>query len=231
MAQSDTYTLTRTETITAALRKLGVLEAGEAASASQLADGVQVLSLLFKELNHMSACRWLIASGLLTLKNATYNYGSADGLATNIHEILYVSYRDSSAIDHPVEVVDAMRYASLANKAAVGAINSLYFIHSETLSSNGILVCPAPAVVTTEKLFYGYEATIQVPGAASDTLDIPMGWQRYIILRLASDLGHEYGVGVNEITLLENKASASLQFLLQDSRFHHEKVAEKGFKQ
>jgi hypothetical protein len=230
MAQTDTYTLTRTEIITAALRKLGVLEAGESASTSQLADGVQALSLLFKELNHMSACRWLIASTTLDLANATYSYGSADGLANNIHEILYVSYRDSTAVESPVEIVDPIRYASITSKTAAGAITTLLFNRHETLSSQTITVCPAPATVTTEKLFYAYEATIQVPGAASDTLDLPMGWQRYALLRLTSDLAHEYGVGVNEIGVIESKADKAFQFLLMDSRAHYTKVAEKGFK-
>jgi hypothetical protein len=231
MALTEAFYLTAGEVISSALRKLGVVAQGESADASQVTEGLEALKAILKELNAFSTCRWKTYDATLNLVAGTSYYASGTvpvSFANDCHRLISMQFlpalTGTTALSTPVEIVDPIRWFAIRDITTAGNPTMCYVHENYLLPYKGISVYPTPIAVTPGYLRYFYEKTIQVINVTTDYLDVPMEWQRYIVLRLASDLSHEYGINVNEIGLLEQKCDKALSALNFDQFYQYEKV-------
>jgi hypothetical protein len=203
----STWSLTRDGLINAALRKLGVLSEGVAASATQLTTGAEALNSLLKHLMTKGMPLWAIKEYTFstTLTN-TYNIGNGQTLATPMPLKVLQAYRIEStgAANIPMEVKSHFDFELLPVNAATGKPISLMY---QPLSTYGVIrMWPTPAdTVTTVTITYQRPFEDFVTG--TDDLDFPPYWTDTIIYTLAWRLAPEYGVGIQERSMIAKEAA------------------------
>lgn len=218
MGYLEVYSPTRDEVITSALRKLGVVRQGGVPTAEQLNEGQQALNMILKELSALFKHQWLMSTYNVVITNSVSTYDLSN-VTPLIDRLISGFYTNSVGIKSSVEVVDINKFYSLPPLSS-SLITTIYLdttFNSATQSWVFTLnVYPTPTGLSTEVLKILYRGQMKVPNAALDKLQLPYNMYRYVIMRLAADIAHEYGININEIGILEKKAMGALDILLLD---------------
>lgn len=161
MATGSTFdhTTTRDKLIKQAYKDIGALADDQASlTGVQLADGVDLLGLLIRELSDDEVYLHAKSTTSLTLAANTFVYTSANGLPGTISELLAVSYRDASAVDHPVDIVTRERYEVIPEKVANGDPQIVFLTDELTLSARTLYIWPALQTVNPQSVVTGTDA-------------------------------------------------------------------------
>ena len=143
----------------AAYRAIGVLPPGVTLEGELLNEGIEALNLIVRELDATGKWLWGIsAPSSITLAANTFVYTSANGLPTNILEVVSAYYRDASAEDVPLEVLTAEGYDRLKNKTDTGDPQAIYLTDHRDVGSQTLYINPLLAAVNTQSVVTGTDA-------------------------------------------------------------------------
>jgi hypothetical protein len=211
---SSTYTVTRDQIITLALRKLGVLELGEIPDSDTINNATMSLNLLIKQLSTEGLKLWKISELIvpLTANQTSYILGGStsalmyDSLAPTVAitdkplkviQGFYRSIQVTPYIDTPVLLVSKQEYNVLGSKFSTGTANTVFY---DLKSLNGILyvfLTPDINASTNIELHLIAQMPLNDISGATEIPDFPNEWMNCLVWNLADQLSLEYGVPMN----------------------------------
>ena len=222
---SSTYTVTRDQIITLALRKLGVLELGETPDTDTIDNATMSLNLLIKQLSTEGLRLWKISELIvpLTANQTSYVLGGStsalmyDSLAPTVAitdkplkviQGFYRSIQVTPYIDTPVLLVSKQEYNVLGSKFSTGTANTIFY---DVKSLNGILyvyLTPDVNAQTNIELHLVVQLPLNDISYATDIPDFPNEWMNLLVWSLADEMALQYGVPMNSRQELAQRAAA-----------------------
>ena len=135
---SSTFTVTRDQIITLALRKLGVLELGSVPDSETVANASLALNLYIKQMETEGLKLWTVNELVLPLVNnqTVYPIGPVSQVpdtALNTPKPLKIiqgwlrQITVQPPIDTPMQLLSQQEYNTLGSKFSTGVANSLYY--------------------------------------------------------------------------------------------------------
>ena len=222
---SSTYTVTRDEIITLALRKLGVLEIGTPPDADTISNASMSLNLLIKQFSTDGLKLWKISEIIIPLINnqTSYTLGGAssslmyDSLNPTIAitdkplKVIQGFYRNIQTtpyIDTPVMVMSKQEYNVLGSKFSTGTANTIFY---DPRKLNGVLyvyLTPDLNAQTNIQLHIVAQMPLDDLTTALGVPDFPNEWMNCLVWNLADQLSLEYGVPMNARQEIAQRAGA-----------------------
>ncbi len=215
MALSGSYdwTLNRDQVIKGALRKIGVLAAGESPTTSQTDDAAEALNALIKAWHAEGMPLWAITSHTFTVVDGTntYNIGVGQTLNTvaplRIFQAFYtLTCTGQSAVQ--MNVYNRNDFNILPNSTTIeGEPVNLYYQPVVVASDfKGIIkLWPTPQNSTTQVTVH-YTRPFQDLDTSTDNLDFPAHYVQALIMNLAWVLCGEYGIPPQDRSILRDEA-------------------------
>lgn len=176
----------------AAYRAIGVLPPGVTLEGELLNEGIEALNLIVRELDATGKWLWGIsAPSSVALVANTFVYTSANGLPTNILEVVSAYYRDASAEDVPLEVLTAEGYDRLKNKTDTGDPQAVYLTDHRDVGSQTLYINPMLAAVNTQSVVTGTDAIDYkcIRSHTAATLNKPITGANYLLYWTAGGSG------------------------------------------
>ena len=202
MATSGTYdfTVTRDEIVTAALRKIGVVDAGETPTSDELSDGAEDLNIMVKG---WMAPNNFIAKGLKLWQRARASLTLSASISFDLKPsggdcdiqipvaIISAVLRDSDDNDTVLEPMSFEQYEALGNKTDTGTPSRYYY---ERSLSTGTLYLDVIPDDTTDTIEFVYLQVLEDFDSSTDNPDFPQEWYEPLVYNLALRLAPDYGV-------------------------------------
>jgi len=188
-----TWDQTRNELISAALRKLGVLDQGESVTAGSDMESEAVIALntLVKSWHTRGLRLWTQTQYTQTMTASTISYTlSTDILSVESAGIFL--RRSGSNGDDPITLISLSEYDEIADKSSTG--QPLKIAIDYQLASTTMYVWPSPHNSTDTIYFRGIRK-LQDFTASGDGPDTPPRWYKALVYGLAADLALEYHRG------------------------------------
>jgi hypothetical protein len=183
------FTLTAAQVITYALKKIGVVRAGGAATGEAAEDARLELEMMLKEWALTGPCLFTRREGSAALTANTQSYALSDTMPLRI---LHARYRDASGRDTPMDALTREEYFGLPLKASRGVPWQYYFDPQGAASA--LYVWPVLPAVNGETIEYTYQRRIEDIGAVTNSIDIPQEWLSTLGYGLAARLLDDYGI-------------------------------------
>ena len=174
--------------VTAALRKIHVLEGGETAEAEDMSSGLATLRRMLRSWSAVGVRLWLNEEQAITLAANTASYE----LGPRLIEVTG-AYRRSGTNDTPINMMARDGYMRLTNKSASGAPYAFWF--DRNLNTSRIVVYPVPSEAGDEIIVLGKRA-VQDVEAITDNMEVPPQWSEAIVYNLALRLAPEFDAEV-----------------------------------
>ena len=211
---SSTYTVTRDQVISKALRLLGILEIGDTPDADTVSNASMSLNLLVKQMSTDGLKLWKNSELIipLTANQTTYTLGGTsstlmyDTQAPTVAitdkplKVIQGFYRNTQVtpnIDTPVLLLSKQEYNVLGSKYSTGTANSIFY---DAKKLNGILsvyLTPDLNAQTNLELHVVAQMPLDDINLSTDIPDFPNEWFNCLIWNLADQLALEYGVPMN----------------------------------
>lgn len=211
---SSTYTISRDQIITLALRKLGVLEIGAVPDTDTIDNAAMSLNLIIKQFSIEGLKLWKNSELIIPLvtNQSTYILGGStstlmyDSLNPTVAitdrplKVIQGFYRNNSVspyIDIPVMVISKQEYNVLGSKFSTGTANTIFY---DTKKLNGVLyvyLTPDVNASTNMELHIITQLPLDDLSTALAIPDFPNEWMNCLVWNLADQLSLEYGVPMN----------------------------------
>ena len=211
---SSTYTVTRDQIITSALRKLGVLEIGDTPDADTISNAAMALNLMIKQFSTDGLKLWKVSDLIIPLVNNQTSYILGGSGSTTMYDSLAPTvpitdkplkaiqgfYRNTQVtpnIDTPVLLVSKQEYNVLGSKFSTGTTNTIFY---DARNLNGILyvyLTPDLNSSTYLELHLVCQMPLNDITLSTDIPDFPNEWMNCLVWNLADQLSLEYGVPMN----------------------------------
>lgn len=216
-----TYSRTRDQIISFALRKIGVLELGVTPNATEVTNAAESLDLMIKSWVTKGIKLWTLQEVTIPLTASTSSYiigptgalPSPAVIADKPLKLIQGWLRDTSVTpnnDTPLTILSQQEYNALGSKGSTGTANSIYLQVGRDTSTLYVYLTPTATEVTTYDLIILTQRLIQDAGAATDNLDFPVEWFYALAWNLAAELTVDYGVDSERQQYIEAKASKFL---------------------
>lgn len=222
---SSTYSITRDQVISLALRKLGVLEIGDTPDAATVANANMSLNLLIKQMSTEGLKIWKTSELIIPLiaNQTSYILGGSsstlmyDSLAPTVPitdrplKVIQGWYRNLQVtpnIDTPFMVVSKNEYNTLGSKFSTGTANTVFY---DTKSLNGVLyvfLTPDTNAATNLELHLVAQMPLNDITSADQIPDFPNEWMNTLVWNLADQLSLEYGVPMNTRQEINQRATS-----------------------
>lgn len=195
--------------IYSAMRKIGVLASGEAATASELSDGIEALQVMLRSwaaagINVFASVK---ESFNLVVGSASYTWGSGGTITTaRPSKVLGAYVLDSSGVSHPVDIISEDRYRQIPIKTTSGRPYAVFY---HPLFPLGYLYTYPVADVIEAIWIDSLKPFTETSSFEShaDEMDFPPEYQEPIVYNLATRLAPEYGKSVsNEVLGVANSS-------------------------
>lgn len=229
---SSTYTVTRDQIITLALRKLGVLEIGSTPDPDTVSNAAMSLNLLIKQLSTDGLKLWKVSELIIPLIAGQTQYTLGGSTSTLMYDALnptvaitdkplkaiqgfYRNLQSTPAIDTPVMLVSKQEYNVLGSKFSTGTANTIFY---DPRKLNGVLyvyLTPDLNAQTNLELHIIVQLPLDDLNTALDIPDFPNEWMNCLVWNLADQLSLEYGVPMNTRQEISQRAM-SYKTLLSD---------------
>jgi hypothetical protein len=211
---SSTYTVSRDQIITLALRKLGVLEIGDTPDSDSIDNASMSLNLLIKQLSTEGLKMWKNSELIIPLVNGQTSYTLGGSGSTLMYDSLapttaitdkplkviqgfYRNKQSTPNIDIPLMVISKQEYNILGSKFSTGTSNSIFY---DPKKLNGILyvyLTPDLNTSTNMELHIVAQMPLDDLTTALGVPDFPNEWMNCLLWNLADQLSLEYGVPMN----------------------------------
>lgn len=216
-----TYTATRDQVISYALRKLGVLELGITANATEVTNAATALDMMIKSWITKGIKLWTIQEVIVPLTASTTSYiiGPTGASPTPVviadkpMKLMQAWLRKTANTpdtDIPLQVLSQQEYNQLGSKFSTGTSNSVYLQVGRDTSTLYVYLTPDATTVADNDIYLVTQRTIQDAGTSGQTLDFPSEWLYALGWNLAAELSTDYGVEPERISYIEMKAMKAL---------------------
>ena len=222
---SSSYTVTRDQIISLALRKLGVLEIGDTPDANSIANASMSLNLLIKQLGTEGLKLWKNSELIIPLTSGKtmYTLGGAssdlmyDSLAPTVAitdkplKVIQGFYRNigtSPYIDVPLQVLSKQEYNTLGSKFSTGTANSIFY---DVKLRNGLMyvyLTPDANAQSNLQMHLVAQMPINDVTSGNEIPDFPNEWMNCLVWNLADQMAIEYGVPMNYRQEIATRAKA-----------------------
>jgi hypothetical protein len=222
---SSTYTVTRDQIITLALRKLGVLEIGSPPDPDTIANAAMSLNLLIKQLSTDGLKLWKICELIIPLTSGQTSYTLGGSTSALMYDSLnptvaitdkplkviqgfYRNLQSTPSIDTPVMLVSKQEYNVLGSKFSTGTANTIFY---DPRKLNGVLyvyLTPDINAQTNLELHIVAQLPLDDLNTALDIPDFPNEWMNCLVWNLADELALQYGVPLNARQEIAQRAGA-----------------------
>jgi len=204
---TTTWSLQRDDVINSALRKLGVLPEGATANSAQITAGAIALNAMVKGFQTDGMPVWAIKEYTFSTVAGTASYDMGIGKTINTPMPLKVlqGYRieQTGAVNVPLLVYNHYDYDLLPVNAASGEPVNLFY---QPFSTYGTLkLWPTPSDSDTT-ITIVYQRPFEDMSSATDDFDFPPYWTEALIYGLAWRLSPEYGIPLQDRSLLMKEA-------------------------
>jgi hypothetical protein len=198
--------------IRGAMRLIGAVDPGEELTASEAADGLELLNELLESLsNEGLACHQILQENFaLSSGVASYTVGSgATFNTTRPLNILSAFLRDSGT-DYPLGILTREEYDRIQGKTTQSQPEYLLYTPSV---ANGVITLygvPAKAYAVTDGLYINSQKQLQQFTGLTTAIVLPPGYKRMLRYNLAPELAPEYNRKVPDAVLAiarESKAA------------------------
>ncbi len=210
------FTRTREEMAVLVLGKLGVLAAGETASAEDATLVYEAIDLRLKEM-HRRGIYWRNVGKRTLSFTIPANVASASASVDILYPV--AMYIVNTSLDDPVEIIGAKEYAAIDNKSYAGPPEKVLYV-----SSAEFLFWPVPTSNTTAKVLY---EQIADDTAASTTPDVDVSMLRWLKDIIAYDLADHFGLPEQKVMRFAQEAERAERNIrsLNSERKDYEPVA------
>lgn len=215
---TTTWSVTRDDVINSALRKLGVLPEGTSANTSQIAAASLTLNAMVKGFQTDGMPLWAIKEYTFSTVAGTntYNIGTGQTLNTPMPLKVTQAYRieQEGAMNVPILVYSHYDYDLLPVNATAGEPVNLFY---QPFSTYGTLkLWPTPSDSNTTITII-YQRPFEDMTSSTDDFDFPSYWTEALIYGLAWRLSSEYGLPIQERSLI-----------MKEAEFFHERALSFG---
>lgn len=209
-----TFTMSRDDTINAALRAMEVIGAGEMASSEDLTNCAQALNIICKAYANKGLPLWCIQDISIPFVTnvATYTVGPAAVPPTpRPVRVLQAYLRRSGGTDVPLTVISREEYNNLSSKSMQAQTTQLYYDAQLVNGTVAVYGVPPDSTGTLHLLIH---RQIQDVNVGADNLDFPQEAYQMLKWKLVDEIGLEYGVKVSTMQIAQAKAlSCEIEFL------------------
>lgn len=196
-------TYTAGDIATAALRKCGVTAVDRAATSDEMDTALVTFNAMLKALQIPSITMWKLATGSVTLLDATLSYP----IAVRPLELNVVNWRSTDGRDLPMLRLTRDEYQELPDKDAIGTPTQFYYHRLRETAT--LFVWPVQAVGDGTIEWDG-KAEIDDINATGDTLDVPAEWYEAIIYQLADRLCDDFPISPDRAARIRQRAEVAL---------------------
>ena len=206
MATSGTtaWSLNRDAVINSALRKLAVLSGGSTPQPFEITSAAEALNAMVKGFHADGMPVWAIKKySFLTTGAYDYAIGTGQTLGTPAPLKILQAYRtDGTSTNIPMNIYTQYNYNLLPRNNGSGPPVNLYY---QPFPETGtISLWPAPDNTTTITIFY--QRPFEDMTSSTDDFDFPPYWTEALIYGLAWRLAPEYGIPLQDRSLLMKEA-------------------------
>lgn len=211
---SSTYSVTRDQVISKALRLLGILELGETPDAATVTNASMSLNLLVKQMSTDGLKMWKNSEIIvpLTSGKAVYTLGgsTSDLMYESTLPLVAITdkplkaiqgfYRNKSVspyIDIPLLLISKQEYNVLGSKFSTGTANSIFYDPKKLSGLLYVYLTPDANMSTDKELRINMQMPLDDLSLSTDIPDFPNEWFNCLIWNLADQLALEYGVPMN----------------------------------
>jgi hypothetical protein len=221
------FTITRDGMISAALKRLRVLQEGVAANANQLSDASDALNMMLKSWATKGLKLWCYQQVIVPMQAGKQNYtigpSGADVIATRPLRVLLDGNFIRQVLngvnyDTPLRLISRSEYMQFGVKSSTGVPNSIYYhpgidAAGGTTSPStgyGTLYVFVTAVDATRTIYLNAQRPIYDMSAAGDEFDLPAEWFLAIQYGLMAIIADDYDVDENRIIRITQLADRYL---------------------
>ena len=216
-----TYSLTRDQIISFALRKIGVLELGVTANATEVTNAAQALDMMIKSWITKGIKLWSLNEITIPLVADSFSYiigptgatPTPSVIADKPMKLMQAWLRNTTVTpnnDIPLMLISQNEYLKFGSKFSTGTPNACYLQVLRDTSTLFTYLTPGTTAAATYQLHILTQRPIQDAGTATATLDFPNEWLYALGWNLAAELSTDYGVDAERIMYIESKAAKYL---------------------
>ena len=198
---TTTYSVTRDQIITAALRKLQVTELGTTPDADTVTNAAQALNIMIKAWQTQGIKLWTVSEYTLPLVAAQRTYtispSGSNLTADKPLKVIQAWLRNTSVtpnIDTPLQILSRQEYNILGSKDSSGMINSVWYEPGATVGTLTTYLNPDSTTATNYTLHFIGQKPITDISLSTDVPDFPNEWMQSLVWGLADELAIEYGL-------------------------------------
>lgn len=203
---------TALDTLTGALRMLGVLSQGSTASTTQQTEGMVILNLMLDQWrNEKLMAPWIVQESFaLTSGDAQYSIGpGGDFNTTRPIQIENSCFVRVGNVDYPITLIDEAQYNSIPDKAVTGSFPQMLY-YNPVYPLGVIKLWPLPGSGNT--LYLSQLKQIDsIPGTGT-TIQVPPGYELAYRSNLAVQWAAYFNLPVNpSLALMAKQSKRSLR--------------------
>ena len=211
---TTTFSVTRNDIITSALRVLGVIEIGAQPDAATIENASLVLNMMMKDWQTDGIKLWTIKELTLPLVQGqlSYNIGpdSSNDLVTDKPLRVIQSFLRNTGvtppIDIPMTIISQQEYNLLGSKQSTGTTNSVYYWPYANYGTVTIFLTPDTNTATNYQLHLTVQRPIYVVNNPNDNFDFPSEWFLALKWSLMAEMASDYDKPLNEKAYYDSKA-------------------------
>ncbi len=201
---STSYSISRDTIISAALRKLQVLELGVTPDSNTITNAAQALNIMIKAWQTQGIKLWTVVEDTLTLVAGQTSYvigPSGPGLvADKPLKVIQAWARNTTVtpqLDIPLLPLSKQEYNTLSSKFTQGMINSFFYDPSTTSGTMYFFLTPDANTASTYQIHFVAQRPLLDVSLSTDIPDFPNEWMQALVWGLADELAVEYGCHIN----------------------------------
>lgn len=180
-----------------ALKEIQVVGEGETPTATMLDDGLRMLNRLLDTFSNNSDFAYYASTVTFTLAGAaSFTVGPTGDVVSDRPISIETANVDVSGITYPVKVVDNQRYDEITYKALAGAYPACLY-YEATYPNGTVYVWPLSTGGTLDMRVIN---SVKQFAALTTQIDMPQGYEDYLVLALAIRSAPMYGSPVNPDT-------------------------------
>jgi len=228
---STTFSVTRDDVITAAFRKLGLLEPSDDASnidPALVTNAALVFNLMIKQWQTQGIKLWTVKQYTLPLvtNKTSYTIGPT-GTSSDLTDdkplrlipgeglTMLRNLSVTPQIDIPLQIISRQEYNTLGSKFSTGTSNSVYLDVGKLISTLYVYLTPDVNTSTNYQILFTAQKPLGDITTSSEVPDFPSEWNNALVWGLADEMALEYDAPANHRTEIAMRA-ASYRSMLED---------------
>lgn len=214
-SNSTSWTLTRNQLITAALRKLMVLPSGGTPSTAQISDATDALNALIKVFQADGMPLWKISSQTFTVVSGTSTYTVGPSQTVDCPKplrVIQAMWTPTGGNNTPLNIYNRYDFNDLPQGTSYTG-SPVNFYYQPLRTTGTIKLWPTPDNSTTV-IEFTYQSPYEDMLSSADDFDFPSEWIQPLTYALAWSLAPEYGIPPTDRAILQKEAEFWHQYVL-----------------